>query len=88
MRFLPTINAWRKQLALQGKIVLVPEFYPQGDNPPVRARLDQLHLRKIDLADEVMIIDVGGYIGEGTAREIKYAKKMGKPISYLSGRIN
>lgn len=46
-------------------------------------RLDKLHLRKIDLADEVFVINVDGYIGESTRKEIKYAQKMGKPVSYL-----
>lgn len=46
-------------------------------------KLDELHLRKIDLADEVFVINVGGYIGESTSKEIEYAKKIGKPISYL-----
>ncbi len=45
--------------------------------------LDELHLHKIDLADEVFIINVGGYIGEGTKREIAYAEKLCKPIRYL-----
>jgi hypothetical protein len=45
--------------------------------------LDELHLRKIDLADEVFILNVNGYIGESTSKEIEYAKKQGKPIKYL-----
>ena len=45
--------------------------------------LDELHLRKIDLADVVYIVNVGGYIGEGTKREIAYAKSLNKPIEYL-----
>lgn len=49
----------------------------------VADRLDKLHLRKIDLANEVFIINVNGYIGKSTRKEIEYAKKTGKPISYL-----
>ena len=45
--------------------------------------LDELHLRKIDLADEVFVLNVGGYIGEGTRSEIDYARKLGKPIRWL-----
>lgn len=45
--------------------------------------LDELHLRKIDLSDEVFIVNVGGYIGDGTRREINYAIKTGKPVKYL-----
>ncbi len=50
----------------------------------VADRLDELHLRKIDLADEVFILNVGGYIGESTRKEIEYAQRQGKPIKYLS----
>lgn len=45
--------------------------------------LDELHLRKIDIVDEVFIINKDGYIGESTRNEIEYAKKLGKPVFYL-----
>lgn len=45
--------------------------------------LDELHLRKIDLADEVLILNVGGYIGSSTRKELEYAIKTGKPVQYL-----
>ena len=45
--------------------------------------LDELHFRKIDLCDEVFVINWNGYIGESTRNEINYAKKLGKPIKYL-----
>lgn len=47
-------------------------------------KLDELHLRKIDLADLVHILDVDGYIGESTQKEIDYAKQENKDILYLS----
>jgi hypothetical protein len=50
----------------------------------VKARLDALHLAKIDLADEVLVIDVDGYIGDSTRREIEYARSLGRPVRYLS----
>lgn len=49
----------------------------------VKASLDQLHLRKIDLADEVLVLNVGGYVGESTQAEIAYAEKIGRPVRYL-----
>lgn len=49
----------------------------------VADRLDELHLRKIDMADEVFVINVGGYIGKSTFKEIQYANSQGKPITYL-----
>ena len=45
--------------------------------------LDDMHKRKIDLADEIFIINVGGYVGSSTKSEIEYAKMMGKPVKYL-----
>ncbi len=45
--------------------------------------LDELHKRKIDLADSVLILNVGGYIGDSTRAEILYADAHGKPIKYL-----
>jgi len=45
--------------------------------------LDELHWRKIDLADEVLVLNVGGYVGYSTGREIEYAMTVGKPIRYL-----
>jgi len=49
----------------------------------IAKQMDELHLRKIDLADEVFVININGYIGESTSREIDYATKLGKPIKYL-----
>jgi hypothetical protein len=45
--------------------------------------LDELHLRKIDLADEILVLNVGGYVGESTAREVAYARKTGKFVRWL-----
>lgn len=54
----------------------------------VAAQMDELHLRKIDLADEVFVVDVEGYIGESTTREIVYATTLGKPVGYLEPLSN
>jgi len=48
-----------------------------------KARLDELHLRKIDLADEILVLNVGGYLGESTRREIDYALDQGKHVRWL-----
>ena len=76
---------------LDGKIVLsvgVSKHLPADHGgewmgPEVAAALDELHLRKIDLADEVLVLNVGGYIGDSTRREIAYAHEKGKVIRYL-----
>lgn len=56
---------------------------PREEYDRVKAMLDELHLRKIDLADEVLVLNVGGYVGESTRREIAYAESIGRPIRYL-----
>ena len=78
----------QKQLTLEGNIVIsVGLFGHSGDDdvwkPGVKEMLDDMHLRKIDLADEIFVINVGGYIGESTKREIAYAEKTGKEVRYL-----
>ena len=45
--------------------------------------LDDMHLRKIDMADEIFVVNVGGYIGESTRCDIAYAEKTEKKINYL-----
>ena len=48
-----------------------------------KAMLDDMHKRKIDMADEIFVINVGGYIGESTRSEIAYAKSQGIAVRYL-----
>jgi len=54
-----------------------------GEAPATKRRLAGLHMRKIDLADQVLILNVGGYIGESTRAEVEYAAAQGKTIDYL-----
>ena len=87
-RFKEQFMEAQKQLTLQGCIVIsVGLFGHSGDadvwKPGVKEMLDDMHLRKIDLADEIFVINVGGYIGESTRREIAYARSTGKKVSYL-----
>jgi hypothetical protein len=55
-----------------------------ADRSDLKERLGALHLQKIRMADEVYIVDPGGYVGESTRREIAYATSLGKPVRYLS----
>ncbi len=57
--------------------------FSENEKNRLLTMLDELHLYKIDLADDVLIINVGGYIGPGTARELAYAKDRGKRIRFL-----
>ena len=49
----------------------------------IKTNLDELHKRKIDISDEVFVLNVDGYIGESTRSEIEYANKLELPIRYL-----
>ena len=79
-----------RDLPLAGVIVVGPSVFTSSvDGEPAgkvtdeqKAALDELHLRKIDLADRVHVINPGGYIGESTRREIMYAQATGKPVSF------
>jgi hypothetical protein len=59
------------------------EAHHQAEKEGVAESMDKLHLRKIDLADRLFVVNVDGYIGESTRREIAYATSLGKPVSYL-----
>jgi hypothetical protein len=54
-----------------------------GEQAGNKSILDELHFRKIDLSDEIFVVNKNGYIGESTRNEIEYAKSLGKPIKYL-----
>ena len=78
----------QKRLTLEGNIVIsVGLFGHSGDSEVwsegTKEMLDDMHLRKIDLADEIFVINPGGYIGSSTGKEIAYAEKTGKGIAYL-----
>ena len=78
----------QKRLTLEGNIVItVGLFGHSGDDvvwtEGVKDMLDRQHLAKIDLADEIFVINVGGYIGDSTRREIAYAEFKGKTIKYM-----
>lgn len=60
-----------------------PEESHRAEKENVTDKMDELHLRKIDLADEVFVVNLNGYIGEGTKREIEYAEKQGKTVRFL-----
>ena len=62
----------------------LPDYDWIADSADLRGRLGGLHFQKIRMADEVYIVDPGGYVGESTRREIAYAESLGKPVRYLS----
>ncbi len=76
----------QEELTLDGNIVFIPNFFNnlKGEiNKETKKMLDEMHRQKIDMSNEVYVINCGGYIGESTKSEIEYAKANGKMISYL-----
>lgn len=76
------IRAANRELTLTGVIVVAPSDAEEAPTPEQKAALDDLHLRKIDLADRVLIVNPGGYVGESTRREIAYAQAAGRPVEF------
>ena len=94
-RFKDEFMEAQKRLTLAGNIVIsVGLFGHSGDQEvwegmdesalsKTKEMLDDMHKRKIDMADSIYVINVGGYIGESTRSEIEYAKAHGKEVHYL-----
>lgn len=74
-----------RDLTLAGVIVLAPCEADSSPSPEQKRVLDELHLRKIDLADRVLVVSPGGYVGESTSREVAYARAAGKIIDFTDG---
>lgn len=78
---------WRLQDTRAGMIVLTIGADAKDASlhisPQEKIALDILHLYKIDEADLVRILNVGGYLGESTRRELEYARRSGKSIVFL-----
>jgi len=81
-RFVDELRAANRELTLAGVIVVAPGEAGEVITHEQKIALDALHLRKIDLADRVLVVNPGGYIGESTSREIAYAHAIGTPISF------
>jgi hypothetical protein len=94
-RFKDKFYEVQKRLTLEGNIVIsVGLFGHSGDSEvwdgmdegtlsKTKEMLDDMHKRKIDMADSIYVINVGGYIGESTRSEIEYAKAHNKPVRYM-----
>lgn len=93
-RFSEAFRAANLRETLDGRIVLTIgcdmrsdaelfSDFPAEELVRIKADLDALHLRKIELADEVLILNVGGYIGQSTRAELEYARQLGKRVRFL-----
>jgi len=86
-RFTDAFQKATQRETMAGRIVLSVGSVEDGVEitEQVKAKLDQLHFRKIDLADEILVLNVGGYVGASTRSEIEYAERQGKPVRWLEG---
>ena len=94
-RFKDEFIETQKRLTLEGNIVIsvglfghsgdheVWENMDEGTLTKTKEMLDDMHKRKIDMADSIFVINVGGYIGDSTRSEVEYAKAHGKEVRYL-----
>ena len=97
-RFKDQFMEMQKKLTLEGNIVIsvglfghsgdseVWENMDEGTLTKTKEMLDDIHKRKIDMSDEIFVINVGGYIGDSTRSEINYALAHGKKVRYLEER--
>lgn len=87
-KFFKTFDEQNFKLTLEGKIVLSIGCNTKSDEglkltSEDKIRLDELHKRKIDLCNYILVLNVDGYIGDSTKSEIAYAERIGKPVKYL-----
>ena len=77
----------QERLTLEGNIVISVGMFSGSEekvlSSETKAMLDDIHKRKIDMADEIFVINKNGYIGTSTRAEIEYATKMGKKVNYM-----
>lgn len=90
-----SVIAWNfeKQGVIALGMCYLPEWYHRAtakvenghyaEQEGVATILDELHLRKIEMAEFVFVVNKGGYIGERTTKEIEYAKSLGKEVKFL-----
>lgn len=84
-KFMDKILEVHEELELQGYVVIgiVKHVRKEPYTTEEEELLDVLHKIKIDMADAIYVVNVGGYIGSSTRSEIEHAKKAGKEIYYL-----
>lgn len=86
-KFKKEYEYWNKELTLQGNIVISVGVFGHVDKDPRtwknKKLIDEIHLDKIRLADEIFVINPGGYIGKSTKKEIEFAKSIGKIVRYM-----
>lgn len=96
-RFPAAFHMANAHFSMLGYVVISLGLYGHADQPEgarfltsdgnetttEKRNLDQLHFRKIDISDGIFVINVGGYVGSSTKREIEYARSQGKFVEWL-----
>lgn len=89
-RFKEAFLEEQRRLTMEGIIVISVGTFGWDEGRPedvfgeeMKAALDELHKRKIDISDRIHVINVGGYVGSSTASEIEYAAKAGKVVTFM-----
>jgi hypothetical protein len=92
-RFIDIMAAKAFEMERDGDVItlgchLLPAWYGAEDHHQAEAEgcadhMDAIHLSKIDMADELLVFNIGGYIGDSTRREIEYATAKGMPVNYF-----
>lgn len=85
MKFKDDFLREQKRLTLEGNIVLAPNMFLLAEDitEDIKKMLDDMHKRRIDMADEIFVINKNSYVGSSTKSEIEYAKKLGKKIVFM-----
>lgn len=85
MRFRQEFARLDAELTLAGHVVLTPTALDPSTELSAedRERLGRIHLQKVAMADEVLIVNVGGYLGESTRRELEHARSLGLAVRFL-----
>ena len=88
-RFMKEFKEVERALILDGKIPLLPAIYEKAEgigeySEEMGKHLFDLHLDKIRISDSIFVIDVDGYFGGSTKKEIAFAEEQGKSIRYYS----
>ena len=88
------VCAWlieRDEQAISMGLHLLPQWYAAdlpddhlAEHEGVANEMDALHMRKIDLSDEIFVVNFNDYIGDSTRNEVKYAKSLGKPVRWFT----
>jgi hypothetical protein len=89
-RFEEWFHRWNQALTLDGHLVFGMGSYPSLNagnkdwyTEDEKSRLDQVHKRKIDASEAILVLNVFGHIGESTLGEIRHAESTGKLIYFL-----